>query len=248
MLDPSSIDLSLLCLALDDRSPEASWWIDPDTGEIDACENGAEPAPGRVRIPAGEPTTGYRDMADFVAAVHHRRAADLLERAITGRGAFRRFKDTLVEFPELRDRWFRFRDARARRRALAWLAGAGLVAQAAASSAAAAHPDPLHEPEDLPAAIAVDLGLLYGDRLEQVLVVGSWVHAGEGAACDLELVVVLAEMRSPWDEQARMAELLWRHSAQAGVAVTALPVLATELAMPAAARLARVAGEAVRVG
>ena len=56
-------------------------------------------------------------MAEFVAAVHHRRAADLLDRAISGRGAFRRFKDTLFEFPELRDTWFRFRDARARRRA-----------------------------------------------------------------------------------------------------------------------------------
>ena len=56
-------------------------------------------------------------MAEFVAGVHHRRAAELLDRAIAGRGAFRRFKDTLFEFPELREQWFRYRDARSRRRA-----------------------------------------------------------------------------------------------------------------------------------
>ena len=38
-------------------------------------------------------------MAEFAAAVGDRRAADLLQRALLGRGAFRRFRDTLHDFP-----------------------------------------------------------------------------------------------------------------------------------------------------
>ncbi len=110
------------------------WWIDPGTGalrahlaDVGGTSTDELVAAGWRRIRRTESYESYRDMADFVAAVHHRRAADLLDRAITGRGAFRRFKDTLFEFPELRDQWFRFRNARARRRALNWLATEGLV-------------------------------------------------------------------------------------------------------------------------
>ena len=97
--------------------PGTSWWIDPATGRIrshlaDVGGPGTDELAdaGWRRIRRTESYESYRDMAEFVAAVHHRRAADLLDRAITGRGAFRRFKDTLFEFPELRDQWFRFRE------------------------------------------------------------------------------------------------------------------------------------------
>lgn len=87
--------------------------------------------------PAGS-RDGYRDMADFVAEVPDRRAAELLDRAISGRGAFRRFKDTLFEFPDLREPWFRFRDARATRRAIDWLEFEQLVSPEDAERARAA--------------------------------------------------------------------------------------------------------------
>ena len=40
---------------------------------------------------------------DFTERVRDPRAHDLLERAIEGRGAFRRFRGTLFEFPEPRE-------------------------------------------------------------------------------------------------------------------------------------------------
>ena len=61
-------------------------------------------------------------MEDFIRRVRDPRARDLLERAIAGRGAFRRFKDTLLDFPDLRPVWFAFHDARMERRAIEWLA------------------------------------------------------------------------------------------------------------------------------
>lgn len=45
----------------------------------------------------------------------------MLEVALNGKGAFRRFKDVLPDFPEERNRWFQFRDARLHQRILEWL-------------------------------------------------------------------------------------------------------------------------------
>jgi Uncharacterised protein family (UPF0158) len=254
MLDPGAVDLEELCAALDDRSAGVSWWIDSETGRIRShLADTGDPDPddpaetGWRRIRSTESYESYRDMADFVAAVHHRRAADLLDRAISGRGAFRRFKDTLFEFPELRDQWFRFRDARARRRALRWLADEGLVERADADRAAASHPDPEQAEEDVPAAVAVDLAMLYGDRLQQVLLFGSWVQSGGPGEFDLQLIVVLADLRSAWEELHRMDEVLWRHSERSGLAITALPVSPQELAAPDNPVLKRAVAEAALV-
>lgn len=254
MLDPESVDLDLLCVALDDHTSGTTWWIEPGTAEIrklvDGPDGGSVPdliGAGWRRIRSTGSHESYRDMAEFVAAVHHRRASDLLDRAISGRGAFRRFKDTLVEFPELRDQWFRYRDARSRRRGLRWLAEVGLVAREDADLLVARHPDPTQDDEHLPSAVAVDLGMLYGDRLLQVLMFGSWVRGDEPGEHDLQLVVVLADLTSPWDELHRMDEVLWRHTERSGLAVTALPVGPGALTRPTAPVLARAAAEAVLV-
>ncbi len=254
MLDPDSVDVDELCSALEDHTTGVSWWIESATGQIRSHLAGVGgrsteelAGSGWRRIRPTESYESYRDMAEFVAAVHHRRAADLLDRAITGRGAFRRFKDTLFEFPELRDQWFRFRNARSRRRALRWLAAEGLVTRADAERVAAAYPDPTAEDEDVPAAVAVDLGILYGDRLEQVLIFGSWVHGEGPGEFDLELIVVLADLHAPWEELHRMDDVLWRHTERSGLTITATPVSRAQLAAPSSPLLIRAAAEAVLV-
>lgn len=253
MLDPDGLDLDELCLALDDHSAETTWWIDAATGRIQARGPGADPEPepaaaGWVRIRSTESHEGYRDMADFVATVQHRRAADLLERAIAGRGAFRRFKNTLFEFPELRDQWFRFRDARARRRAMQWLAAVGLVPHAAAELACARYLDPAPLSEDIPAVVAADLALLYGDRLRQVLLFGTWGRGSGPTEPDLDLLVVLSGFDSAWDELHRMDAILWEHSERNGVVIAVLPVSQAEFGRPTAPRVIRAKAEAVRIG
>ena len=68
---------------------------------------------------------GYRDMAEFIDTVTDPDRADRLGIAIQGRGAFRRFKDTLARWPAELDRWYGFSDDRQRGRARAWLAVEG---------------------------------------------------------------------------------------------------------------------------
>jgi len=73
------------------------------------------------RIPEAESHQGYEDMVDFIATVKDERLAELLEVAINGKGAFRRFKDVLLNYPEERERWFQFRDDSVQEKALEWL-------------------------------------------------------------------------------------------------------------------------------
>ncbi|GAA1391958.1 hypothetical protein GCM10009613_35410 [Pseudonocardia kongjuensis] len=251
MLDPGRVDLAALADALDDRSPDVRWYLDPDTGAVAAHPAGDPPPAGdRVLIEPVTSRESYRDMSDFTAGVQHRRAGALLDRAIDGRGAFRRFKNTLFEFPEVRDQWYRFRDARSRRRAVDWLATAGLISEADAERVRARHPDPDPSNEDVPAAVADDLVAHYGPRLRQVLLFGSWA-SGEGSVeSAIDLLLVLDDEQAPvdpWQELASVDEVLWRHTQRSGLTISALPVGQRELARPDDPTVIRARAEAVRV-
>jgi hypothetical protein len=57
--------------------------------------------------------------------------------------SFRRFKDELhQEYPDLLSAWYAFRDARATRRAVLWLAENSVIDDEAADRFLAAHSDP----------------------------------------------------------------------------------------------------------
>jgi len=82
-------------------------------------------------------------MVDFAEGIQDERAGRRLARAIAGRDAFRRFKDELhEEYPHLLPAWYAFRDTRANRRAVEWLADSSLIADDEAARYLAAHPDP----------------------------------------------------------------------------------------------------------
>jgi hypothetical protein len=64
-------------------------------------------------------------MEAFIETVADDDRADRLSIAITGRGAFRRFKDVLDRWPDDLERWHVYSGERQRGRAHAWLAAAG---------------------------------------------------------------------------------------------------------------------------
>jgi Uncharacterised protein family (UPF0158)/Nucleotidyltransferase domain len=238
VLDLDNVDLDDLAQALEDHSYEHSWWLDPQTGEVvlwsDYLEEQGELDPESRGLRAIDPIPsheGYEDMRDFIESVRDPQARDLLDRAIAGRGAFRRFKDTLLDFPELRDAWFRFHDTRFERRAIQWLVDEGLVDEAAGERAIAERPDPdLRElsgpfdPHEIARNVARELRQLYGDRLRSVLLFGSWARGDAHPESDIDLLVVLDRVDSLWDEHRRMDPVLWRHSFDNDTVVTALPV------------------------
>ena len=150
----------------------------------------------------------------------------MLERAIAGRGAFRRFKDALFEFPELQEAWFRFSDVRMQRRAIDFLVDEGLVDEAERACALAEQNDPpvgegprVADARDVAAAVAADLHGLYGERLVDVVLYGSQARGDAHPDSDVDLAVILDEVASPWEELRRMDDVLWRHTVESGLTV-----------------------------
>jgi Uncharacterised protein family (UPF0158) len=153
MLELSKLDLDEIATALSDQTDgERQWLIDPLTGEIKfwTADTGID---GQHRVDLDDldlvcidPLPSYRwyqDMADFAEKITDLRAAQRLARAIQGKGAFRRFRNELhEEFPHLLPAWHAFRETRAARRAVDWLADNSLIARAAAMDFLAGHPDP----------------------------------------------------------------------------------------------------------
>jgi hypothetical protein len=75
--------------------------------------------------------------------ISDRVAGQRLRRALEGKGAFRRFRNVLYErHPDLISVWHVMREARARVRAVQWLADEDLIDEDAARRFARDHPEP----------------------------------------------------------------------------------------------------------
>jgi hypothetical protein len=153
VLDLSSLDLEDIGNALADQTDyEHQWLINPQTGEIafwtaDTGIDGQTPVDlddlDLVCINPLPSWVWYEDMADFAEAITDERAGRRLARAIEGKGAFRRFRDELhEEYRHLLPAWYAFRDVRAKRRAVQWLADNSMIDDDAARRFLADHPDP----------------------------------------------------------------------------------------------------------
>jgi hypothetical protein len=152
VLDLGNLDLEEIATALADQTDyEHRWLINPQTGEIaiwtsDTGIDGQNPVDlDELDLVCIDPLPSYvwyQDMVDFAERVSDDRAGRRLARAIDGRGAFRRFKAELHEdYPHLLPAWYAFRDNRARRRAVEWLADRSLIDDEAANHYHATHPD-----------------------------------------------------------------------------------------------------------
>jgi hypothetical protein len=128
---------------MEDASYEHRYFLDTETGEViliseyDDYEESTqrleaihEAEPGRyVQVPRAESSDGYEDMQEFIDTVSDKPFRQLLEVAIQGKGAFRRFKDVLARDPAEQQRWFAFRLDRLNTRVREWLADEGVRAE-----------------------------------------------------------------------------------------------------------------------
>jgi hypothetical protein len=153
VLDLSNIDLEEIANALADQTDyEHHWLINPDTGEI-AFWTAGTGIDGQTPVDPGAldlvvigplPSVGLvPGHGRLRRGITDARAGRRLARAIQGKGAFRRFKDELhQEYPGLLPAWDAFRDPRARRRAVQWLADNSLIDDGSADRFLSGHPDP----------------------------------------------------------------------------------------------------------
>jgi hypothetical protein len=77
-------------------------------------------------IPTRPSHEAYDVMVEFASDVKDGRVESRLESAFHGKGAFRRFKDTLREYPEIEKDWFKFKAEKDREMVKDWLVTIGI--------------------------------------------------------------------------------------------------------------------------
>jgi predicted nucleotidyltransferase len=100
---------------------------------------------------------------------------------------------------------------------------------------------------DIARAVAGDLRELYGDRLRQVLLFGSWARGDADPESDIDPMVVLDRVDDVLEEVDRMEPILWEHTDASGIVVSGMPASQADVdgdAKPVYAR-ARAEGKAV---
>jgi hypothetical protein len=259
MLDLSRIDLLLLTDALEDNSYEHRWYLDRSSGEVllvtDDLDDDEE-VEGRdlVSIDPQGSDEAYRDMEDFATSVRDPRARDLLLRALQGRGAFRRFKDTVFDLPDLSKAWRAFQEARSERRAIEWLEDEKIIDERQAKQALARITEPKFpeiagpfEPFEIAKDVGTDLKNLYGERLRKLILFGSWARGDAHPESDIDLLVVLDRVDSWRQERDRMDDVLWNHSVANSTVVSALIVSEIDFKGGSDPALTRAAMEGIAV-
>ncbi len=129
------VDVSELIDAFENSRVGYEYYLDIVTGEIfyisdewmdtekaNEIYEKMEQEPDRyLAIPTDSSREGYRDMEAFAETVKDENLREKLWIALDGKGAFRRFKDVLLEYPQERDRWFKFKEERTKSRIADWV-------------------------------------------------------------------------------------------------------------------------------
>jgi hypothetical protein len=128
-LRPLAVDLEDLASILEGDPVHGGGRLDLTTGDIWHQSPYDDPAGDEELEDEGcwlwieaSSHAGWCDMSEFIETVDDRELADRLQRAIHGRGAFRRFRDELADHPDELTRFHLFADERQRGRARRWLA------------------------------------------------------------------------------------------------------------------------------
>jgi hypothetical protein len=136
-LRPTPVDLEELASHLEGPTDvDEGWMLEIATGRlwprdpvgmagIEESDDFDDPEAFAAVIGLGS-GPGYGDMRDFIGTVTDDALAGRLGVAIQGKGAFRRFKDTLARHEDWWGRWLTFSNERQLGRARWWLADAGL--------------------------------------------------------------------------------------------------------------------------
>ena len=115
--------------ALDFTNDEIEYYYNTDNGEIfmsniGDCEDLNEDELDElfeksIMLPTRYDINGYEMMEDFAETIEDTRLQNQLYISLNGSGAFRRFKDTCINY-DIIDDWYKFRDERYKEVAINW--------------------------------------------------------------------------------------------------------------------------------
>lgn len=107
-----------------DQEPEIPDWM-LDEVEL-ALEILLDENERYIRIPERESRMAYQSMAGFIETVDDLALKEELFTSLNGKGAFRRFKDTLLDYPKERKRWHGYNAKTMKGEVVEWLGSKGV--------------------------------------------------------------------------------------------------------------------------
>ena len=124
-----NVKLNEVIDALDFTNDEIEYYYNPDTEEIFMSNIGDfetlnedeldELFEKSIMLPTRYDINEYEMMEDFAETISDTRLQNQLYISLNGSGAFRRFKDTCINFDIIND-WYKFRDERYKEIAIDW--------------------------------------------------------------------------------------------------------------------------------
>ncbi len=124
-----SIKLDNIIETLESVDREKEAYLNPETNEIfysnigdyvelseDELDDLFEKS---IMLPTQFDINEYGMMRDFIETIEDPKLYNQLQIAINGKGAFRRFKDTCINF-EIENNWYKFRDEQYKKLAIEW--------------------------------------------------------------------------------------------------------------------------------
>lgn len=123
------VKLSEVIDALDFTNDEIEYYYNPDNGEIFMSNIGDfeslnedeldELFEKSIVLPTRYDINEYEMMEDFAETIEDSKLQNQLYISLNGSGAFRRFKDTCINFDIIND-WYKFRDEKYKELAINW--------------------------------------------------------------------------------------------------------------------------------
>jgi hypothetical protein len=102
-----------------DEEPDLPEWMED---EVELALEVLLDEQGRyVRIPEREPPKAYKTMAEFIDTVEDFVLKEKLSNVLNGKGAFRRFKKVLIEYPKERKRWHGYNAKAVKNEIIEWM-------------------------------------------------------------------------------------------------------------------------------
>jgi len=148
------VDVEDIAMIMENQDRLGSYYLDTETGEVvaipeelmsaleegESCEGlpaweldllpqAKEILAGSERyeeIPIRFSHEGYQMMVDFAEGIKDVKIKRELSIALDGRGASRRFKNVLREYPEVEKQWFQFKSEREKKEVKDWLESIGI--------------------------------------------------------------------------------------------------------------------------
>lgn len=148
-MNVSQLDLDSIRRALEDHDPDREHFLDLANGSLwtfvfsEASDETRERyehvraslGDGWARIPSVTPQVAFEEIEDFVEEVSDPEAQQALFVALERRGAFRNFREALLQLPEEHRRWRSLRREASRKRLDAFLGEIGVVTEPAPGEA-----------------------------------------------------------------------------------------------------------------